>query len=40
MILRTQEKQVQIEIMKDEIRTMKKIIKNGIVVTMNEAGDV
>ena len=30
----------QIEIMKDEIRTMKKIIKNGIVVTMNEAGDV
>ena len=25
----------QIEIMKDEIRTMKKIIKNGIVVTMN-----
>ena len=26
--------------MKDEIRTMKKIIKNGIVVTMNEAGDV
>lgn len=40
MILRTQEKQVQIEIMKDEIRTMKKIIKNGIVVTMNAAGDV
>ena len=33
-------KQVQIEIMKDEIRTMKKIIKNGIVVTMNAAGDV
>lgn len=30
----------QIEIMKDEIRTMKKIIKNGIVVTMNAAGDV
>ena len=30
----------QIEIMKDEIRTMKKIIKNGIVVTMNVAGDV
>lgn len=26
--------------MKDEIRTMKKIIKNGIVVTMNAAGDV
>ena len=40
MILRTQEKQVQIEIMKDEIRTMKKIIKNGIGVTMNAAGDV
>ena len=30
----------QIEIMKDEIRTMKKIIKNGIIVTMNAAGDV
>ena len=25
---------------KDEDRTMKKIIKNGIVVTMNSAGDV
>lgn len=30
----------QIEIMKDEIRTMKKIIKDGIIVTMNAAGDV
>lgn len=38
--LRIVEEPDQIEIMKDEIRTMKKIIKNGIVVTMNAAGDV